>query len=46
MIVIATLIRKSQAVKHLVRPISKEHRFRTPFDSQYIKGSQTLVKPE
>ena len=44
MIVIATLLRKLQAVNELVRPLSKKHRFRTPFDSQHVKGSQTLVK--
>ena len=44
MIVIATLLRKLEALKYLVRPLSKKHRFRTPFDSQYLKGSQTLVK--
>ena len=44
MIVIATLFRKLQIVKDLVRPLSKKHRFRTPFDSQHVKGSQTLVK--
>ena len=44
MIVIATLFRKLQTVKDLVRPLSKKHRFRTPFDSQHVKGSQTLVK--
>ena len=44
MIVIATLFRKLQIVKDLVRPLSKKHRFRTPFDSQHVKGSETLVK--
>ena len=44
MIVIATLLRKLQAVKDLVRPLSKKHRFRTPFDSQHVKRCQTLVK--
>ena len=43
MIVIATLLRKLQAVKDVVRPLSKKHRFRTPFNSQHVKGSQTLV---
>ena len=44
MIVIATLFRKLQTVKFLVRPLSKKHRFRTPLDSHHVKGSQTLVK--
>ena len=44
MIFIATLLRKLQAVKDLVRPLSKKHRFRAPFDSQHVNGSQTLVK--
>ena len=43
-ILIATLLRKLQALKDLVRPLSKKHCFRTPFDSQHVKGSQTLVK--
>ena len=44
MIVIATLFWKVQTVKNLVRPLSKKHRFRTPFDTQHVKGPQTLVK--
>ena len=44
MIVIATLFRKLHTAKDLVRPLSKKQRFRTPFDSQHAKGSQTLVK--
>ena len=44
MIVIATLVRKLQTVKELVRPLSKKHRFRGPFQSQHLKVSQTLVK--
>ena len=43
MIVIATLFRKLQTVKDFFRPLSKKHRLRTPFDSQYVKGSQTLA---
>ena len=46
MIVIATLFRKLQTVKDLVRALSKKHRFRAPFDSQHVKGSHTLVKSE
>ena len=44
MIVIVTLLLKLQAVKDLVRPLSEKHRFRTPFDSQHVKGFQTLVR--
>ena len=44
MIVIPTLFRKLETVKDLVGPLSKKHRFRTPFDSEHIKWSQTLVK--
>ena len=36
MIVIATLLRKLQAVKDLVRLLSKKHCFRTPFDYQHV----------
>ena len=45
-IVIVTLLRNLQAVKDLVRLLSKKHSFRTPFDSQHAKGSQTIVKSE
>ena len=44
MIVIATLLRKLQAVKILVRPLSKKHSFQTLFNSQHVKGSETLAK--
>ena len=44
MIVIATLLRKLQAVKDLVRPLSKKQCFRTPFDSEHVKQYQTLVQ--
>ena len=44
LIVIATLLRHLQAVKDLLKLLSKSHRFRTPFDSQHVKGCQTLVK--
>ena len=43
MILIPTLFRELQTVNDLVRPLSKKHRFRTPFDSEHGKGSQTLV---
>ena len=44
MIVIPTLFPKFQTVKDLVRPISKKHRFRTPFDSEHVKLPEPLVK--
>ena len=44
MIVIATLFRKLQTVKDLVRPLFKKHRFRKSFDNQHVKESQSLVK--
>ena len=44
MIVIATLFRKFENVKDWARPLSKKHLFRTPFDSEHVKVSQTLVK--
>ena len=44
MIVRATLLRNLWAVKDLVTLLSKKHSFRTPFDSQHVKGSQILVK--
>ena len=44
MIAIPTLFRKLRNVKNVVRPLSKEHCSRTPFDSQHVKGSQTLGK--
>ena len=44
MIVIPTFVKKLHTVKDLVGPLSQKSRFRTPFDSEHIKGSQTLVK--
>ena len=46
MILIATLFGKLDTVKELVRRLSKEQRFRNRFDSQHIKGSQSLVKSD
>ena len=43
-IAVATLLRNLQAVKDLVRPISKKQCFRTHSDSQHVKESQTVVK--
>ena len=44
MTVVATLLRKLQAVKDLVRSLSEKQCFRTPTDNQHVKVSQTLVK--
>ena len=44
MIFIATLFRKFQTVKDLVRAVSKKHPFRTPFVSQHVKGFQALPR--
>ena len=46
MIVIAPLLRKLQAVKDLVKPLSQKQCFRTLFDSEHFKESQILVKSE
>ena len=43
-IIIANVFSKLQTVKILVKPLSKKLRFRTFFDSQHVKVSQTLVK--
>ena len=43
MIVIATSFRNLQTVKEFVTAISKKHRFRTPFDSEHVKGSHALL---
>ena len=43
-IVIANVFPKLRTVKDLVWPLSKKGRFRTSFDSQDVKGSQTLLK--
>ena len=46
MTLIAPLFGKLDTVKELVRPPFKKHRLRNPFESQHIKGSQTLVKSQ
>ena len=33
-----------RTVKDFVRPLTKKPHFRTSFDSQHVKGSQTIVK--
>ena len=42
-VVITNVLSILQTVKDLVRPLSKKRRFRTPFDSENVKGAQTLV---
>ena len=44
MIVRANVFPNLQTVKDLVRPLTKKRRFRTHFDSQHVKESQTLEK--
>ena len=44
MIFIAVVFPKLQTVKDFVRPCSKKCRFRTHFDSQYVKASPERVK--
>ena len=44
MILVATLFGKLDTVKHLVRPLSIKHRFRTPFFSKHVKRPKLLQK--
>ena len=44
MILIANVFPKLETVKILLRPLSKKRRFRTRFDSEHVKASQTLAK--
>ena len=44
MMVIATLFREFQAVKDLVRKLSKQHTLRAAFQCEHVKGSQTVVR--
>ena len=44
MILIANVFPKLETAKEEIEKISKETRFRTLFDSQHAKGSQTLLK--
>ena len=44
MVVIALAFPKLQTVKQLLRTLSKKRPFRRPFESQHVKGSQTLVE--
>ena len=41
---IASLLSKSQILKDLVRPISKQPSYKTPFDSHSVKDFYTLAK--
>ena len=43
-IVIADVFPKLQTLKDLVRALYKKRRFRSSFDSQHVKESQTLLK--
>ena len=43
-IVIANVFPKLQTVKNLLRALTKKRRFRTSFESQHLKGSQSLMK--
>ena len=38
-------ISESRVCERLARPMSKKHHFRTSFDSQDVKGWETLVTP-
>ena len=44
MTLIGYVLSKIETAKNVVRQMSKKLSFRTPFNSQYVKGSQTLVK--
>ena len=44
MIVRAKVFPKLETVKDVARPLTKKRRFSTFFDSQHVKGSQTLGK--
>ena len=44
MTLIAYVFWKLQTVKYVVKKMSKKPSFRTPFDSEHARGSQTLLK--
>ena len=44
MVVIANVLVRLQNIKDLVRLLLKKCCFKTNFDSENVKGSQTLVK--
>ena len=41
---IAFAFPKLHTVKDMVRPLPKKHGFRTPLQSQHVKGPETIVK--
>ena len=41
---IVYVLTKLRTAKDVVRQMSKKPRFRTPFESRHVKGSQALVK--
>ena len=43
---IADVFPNLRTPKNVVKEMSKESRFRGPFDKQHVKGDQTLLKPE
>ena len=44
MMVKANVFPKLKTVKNVLKQISKQNGFKTPFDSLHVQGSQTLVK--
>ena len=46
MMAIANVFQKLQTAKNLLRSLSKKRRFRTRFDSQYVKPFQILAKTQ
>ena len=46
MMAIANVFQKLQTAKNLLRSLSKKRRFRTRFDSQYVKPFQILAKSQ
>ena len=46
MTIIADVFLKLETAKDVVKQLSREPRFRTPSESEHVKGSQILVKSE
>ena len=46
MTIIADVFLKLETAKDVVKQLSQEPRFRTPSESEHVKGSQILVKSE
>ena len=46
MTIIADVFSNLWTAKYVVKEMSKKTGFKTPFDSQHLKGSQTLLKSE